>query len=95
MPQENIASSDDESRWTLPMKDVVAMSECEYREACLNLEADNMHPECIVLEAKRSGKEDFVGEAEALLAAQEKAGELTPDLHVRRKALYAAMKSAK
>lgn len=95
-PVETGAEEDDldiNPAWELPAEHVVAMSEADYRQAFADLERDNCHSECIVLEAKRTGNETFVTEAEALLADCRKAGELTPLIHERRKALGKAMKA--
>lgn len=85
-----LESEDDEgeTRWELPMADVMALPAGEFKLALDNLEDDNMHPESIILLAKRSGDEKYVSEAETLLAEQIKAGELTTPLYERRKALY-------
>lgn len=93
-PVETEAEEDDldiNPAWKLPAETVMAMSEADYRQAFVDLEHDNCHSECIVLEAKRTGNEAFVTEAEALLAEHMKAGELTSPIHERRKALSKAM----
>lgn len=77
--------------WELPVEQVVAMSDADYRRAYADLEHDNCHSECVILQAKRTGNEAFVTEAEALLAEHLKAGELTTPIHKRRMALYTAM----
>lgn len=77
--------------WELPVEQVVAMSDADYRRAYVDLEHDNCHSECVILQAKRTGNEAFVTEAEALLAEHLKAGELTTPIHKRRMALYTAM----
>lgn len=95
-PVETEAEEDDldiNPAWELPAELVVAMSEVDYRQAFADLERDNCHSECIALEAKRTGNEAFVTEAEALLAEHRKAGELTTPIRERRKALDKAMKA--
>jgi hypothetical protein len=90
---DEIGEDDDvETRWALPMADVMAMSDGEYRDVVDRLEDSNMHPECVVFDAKRSGNHEFVTEAEALLAEQMSAGELTMALYERRRKLCAALK---
>ncbi len=87
-PELDTEDDEGETRWELPMAEVMAMSNSEFKGAYASLEADNMHPESIVLLAKRSGDENNVAEAETQLAEQIKAGELTTPLYERRKALY-------
>lgn len=95
-PVETEAEEDDldiNPAWELPAEHVVAMSEADYLQAFAGLEHDNYHSECIVLEAKRTGNEEFVTEAESLLAEHMRAGELTTPIHRRRMALYKSMKA--
>ncbi len=77
--------------WELSVDLVRDMHADTYRALYEALEDQNYHPEALVLEAKRTGNRQFAERAEALLAAQMAAGELTPNLYAKRQALRAEM----
>ena len=62
----------------------------KYDSLFSDFEAENYHPHNIVLEAKRYGSDLQIQEAEDIYSAQEKAGELTPELASRSKKLIEA-----
>jgi len=63
------------------------MTQDDYEAKLEALTEDNLHPEALVLMAKRLGDSDQIARAEALMAEQYVAGELTSDMDLRRSQL--------
>lgn len=91
-------ASEDESAldapWEKPTADITAMAQAEFDALVAQLTDHNAHGEVLALRAARTGNGLWHREALTLIAEQDKAGELTPDLKARSEALSAKIMSA-
>ena len=77
--------------WNATVSEVQALSDSDYEQLIDALENSNYHNQYYAVQALRKGNAELAGEFNTLLNDQVKAGQLTPELRIRREELVAKL----